>query len=349
MKPFIQLKTTNLPLLILLLLVCFALLPRAQAVIPPPDGGYPGFNTAEGDHALFSLTTGSANTAVGWSSLRNDTTGNFNTALGAGALLSNGNGDRNTATGVAALLSNVGGVFAGGSFNTANGTAALVRNSTGFGNTAIGDSALSNNTTGSNNTALGFNAGSAVTTASNVIAIGTEGANVDNTCFIGNIRNVPVNASGVPVVIDLNNQVGTIVSSRRFKNDIKPMHNASEAVLALKPVTFRYKSDKTETPQFGLVAEDVAKVNPDLVVCDENGKIYTVRYEAVNAMLLNEFLKEHRKNEKQEATIAQLKKELQANAAQHQKQIDALSAALQKVSAQVEVSNAKPQMAENDQ
>ncbi len=335
MNPLIQDKSIFLSLLIASVVACSEVLPTAQAVVPPPDGGYPNFTTAEGQNALFSLTTGSANTAAGWSALRNDTTGSNNTAIGAGALLSNGTGNRNTATGVAALLSNVGGVLTGGSFNTATGTAALVLNSTGFGNTAMGDSALSNNTSGSNNIALGFNAGSTVTSASNVIAIGTDGRNVDNTCFIGNIRDAVVNASGTPVVIDLNNQLGTLVSSRRFKSDIKPMHNASEAILALKPVTFHYKSDKTDTPQFGLVAEDVAEVNPDLVVRNKNGEIHSVRYDAVNAMLLNEFLKEHRKNEQQEATIAQLTKELQANAAQHQKQIDAITASLQKVNAQL--------------
>lgn len=313
--------------LITFALVCFALSPRVQAVVPAPDGGYPNFTTAEGQNALFSLTTGSANTAVGWFSLRNDTTGSNNTAIGAGALLSNDTGRRNTATGVGALLSNHGGLLGAGSFNTANGTAALLQNSTGFGNTAIGDNALSSNTTGSNNTALGFSAGTAVTTASNVIAIGTEGANVDNTCFIGNIRDAAVNASGVPVVIDLNNQLGTIVSSRRFKNEINPMDKASEAILALKPVTFHYKSDTTGTPQFGLIAEEVAEVNPDLVVRDKNGELYTVRYDAVNAMLLNEFLKEHKKIEKLEATVADL------------------AAQLQKVSARVEMNNSGAQLA----
>src|SRR5215211_5673769 len=220
LRGFLRMKTTIRLLITILPFLCLSAAgPKAQAVIPPPDGGYPGFNTAEGQNALFSLTTGSANTAVGWLSLRNDTTGSNNTAMGAGALLSNDTGRRNTATGVGALLSNHGGLLGAGSFNTANGTAALFQNSTGFGNTAIGDNALSSNTTGSNNTALGFSSGTAVTTASNVIAIGTEGANVDNTCFIGNIRNTAVNASGVPVVIDLNNQLGTIVSSRRFKKE----------------------------------------------------------------------------------------------------------------------------------
>jgi hypothetical protein len=147
----------------------------------------------------------------------------------------------------------------------------------------------------------------------------------------------------VPVVIDSAGQLGTMSSSRRFKKQIKPMDQTSEAILALKPVTFHYKSDKTNRPEFGLVAEEVAKVNPDLVVRDAQGEIYSVRYEAVNAMLLNEFLKEHRKVEQQEATITQLKKDFQATVTHQQEQIEALTAGLQKVSAQVETSRPAPQ------
>src|SRR5207248_654582 len=146
------------------------------------------------------------------------------------------------------------------------------------------------------------------------------------------------NANAIPVVIDSAGQLGTTSSSARFKNEIKPMNTASEAILALKPVTFHYTSDNTNTPQFGLIAEEVAKVNPDLVVRDENGEIYTVRYDAVNAMLLNEFLKEHRKVEQQEAAIvglksmvAQQQRDFQTTIAQQQKQIEALTAGLQKM------------------
>jgi hypothetical protein len=187
---------------------------------------------------------------------------------------------------------------------------------------------LFNNTTGGSNTALGATAGFSVTTASSVICIGSFGANVSNSCFIGNIREVQTqNANAIPVLIDSAGQLGTISSSRRFKNEIKSMDSASEAILALKPVTFHYKSDKTAAAQFGLIAEEVANVNPDLVVREKNGEIYTVRYEAVNAMLLNEFLKAHRQIEEQGTMIAQ-----------QQKQIEALTAGLQKVSAQVQVS-----------
>jgi hypothetical protein len=205
---------------------------------------------------------------------------------------------------------------------------------------------------------LGFLAGSNVTTANNVICIGSAGANVSNTCFIGRIRGVTTqNANAIPVLVDSAGQLGTLSSSRRFKTEIKPMDNASATILALNPVTFHYKSDKTSMPQFGLIAEEVAEVNPDLVVHDENGEIYTVRYDAVNAMLLNEFLKEHRKNEeqqgtigqlksnaaKQEATISELKKDMGVLTAQLKEQ----AAQIQKVSAQLEATKPAPQVVNN--
>jgi trimeric autotransporter adhesin len=395
---------------ILMGIVCMGFLPRVQAVVPPPDGGYPNFTTAEGTNALQSLTTGSANTAIGWSSLLTNAAGSFNTATGAGsllfntadantafgaaALLFNTTGTNNTAVGATALLNNTTGsnnVATGfqalvnndtGDYNTANGFQALSSNTTGIanvatgpgtlfnnidgggntgtganfvlfnnthggGNTATGDftlannqtgnfntadgwAALSNNIGGSANTALGWNAGQAVTSADDVICIGQDvaGENVSNTCYIGNIFGV-TSASSTAVFVNSLGKLGTVVSARRFKDEIKPMDKASEAILALKPVTFRYKQevDPARSPQFGLVAEDVEKVNPDLVVRDAEGKVNTVRYDAVNAMLLNEFLKEHKTVREQGATIAELKK-----------QIEALTAGLQKVSAQLEVS-----------
>jgi uncharacterized coiled-coil protein SlyX len=167
---------------------------------------------------------------------------------------------------------------------------------------------------------------------------------VSDTCFIGNIRDVTTqNGDAIGVVIDSAGQLGTAGSSAKFKKDIQPMDKASEAVLALQPVTFHYKSDKRNTPQFGLIAEEVAKVNSDLVVRDKNGEIYTVRYEAVNAMLLNEFLKQHR-------TVQELKSNTakqEATIAQQQKQIEALTAGLQKVSAQLETSKPAPQVVNN--
>jgi hypothetical protein len=327
MNPLIQLKRTP-PLLITLTLLCFGLLPRAQAVVPPPDGGYPGFNTAEGQNALVSLTTGVGNTAVGWVSLGTISDGSFNTATGAASLLSNV-GDANTAFGAAALLSNRTGedntaVGAAAlvnnldSSNTAIGSGALVANTTGFRNTAIGQSALYQNITGGGNTALGFGAGALVTSANNVISIGHGGGNVNNSCWIGNIYGALIDPVYSVVAVDFYGKLGTIASARRFKRDIEPMENASEAILSLKPVRFHYKGDVKNIPCFGLVAEDVEQVNPHLIVRDENGEPLSVRYEQINAMLLNEFLKEHRNVQKltstvakQEATVAQQERKIQ--------------------------------------
>jgi uncharacterized coiled-coil protein SlyX len=347
-----------------ILLACFGFLPGAQPVVPAPDGGYPGGNTAEGQNALLSLANGVHNTAIGYLSLRNTTTGSYNTALGSGTLLAN-TADGNTATGVFALISNtIGGLNTAngalalfsnteGGNNTANGFKALNVNTTGGSNTANGVGALFNNSTGSRNTALGAFAGQGISTAHNVIAIGTAGANVSNSCFIGHIHGETIDpATALIVAVDAAGKLGTSTSSRRFKHDIKPMDKSSEAILALKPVTFHYTSDTRGTPQFGLIAEEVAEINPDLVVRDKNGDIYTVRYDAVNAMLLNEFLKEHRKNEEQKATIAQLKSTVEkqeATNAQQQKQIEALTAGLQKVSAQVEMGRPAPRVVVKNQ
>ena len=218
-----------------------------------------------------------------------------------------------------------------------------------YTNTAIGFSAL-DNSKGNFNVALGAGAGIGVTTANDVICIGRSvtGVDVSGTCFIGNIRGVaPQNANALPVVIDGEGQLGTMSSSKRFKKEIKPMENASDSLLRLQPVTFHYKSDSTNRPEFGLIAEDVAKVNPDLVVRDDSGEIYTVRYDAVNAMLLNEFLKEHSK-------VENLKNDFQATVAQRQQEIAALAATvkeqasqIQKVSAQLEASGPAPQVVNN--
>jgi predicted ribosome quality control (RQC) complex YloA/Tae2 family protein len=218
----------------------------------------------------------------------------------------------------------------------------------GSDNTAIGFQALLNNFDGNRNTALGVNAGANVVIASNVICIGANiaGADTSDTCFIGNIRGVTtINNDAIPVRIDSAGQLGTESSSRRYKTDIKPIEKASESILSLKPVSFRYKVHKAGTPNFGLIAEEVAKVNPDLVIYDADGKPYTVRYDAVNAMLLNEFLKEHRRVENQESRI----QKQDATIAWQQKQIDALTAGLQKVSAELEVVRSAPQTVLNDQ
>jgi len=381
-------KLQNL-ILILILIVCIGLLPKAQAIFPPPDGDYPGGNTAEGKEALLSLTDGTYNTAVGFFSLRANRSGNFNTAIGAGALLDN-RAEENTAVGAAALLHTTSGSFntatgSGALFNnligrnnTANGFQALASNTIGPSNTATGSTALQNNQMGSNNTAtgdealfsniagslntangdqalfsnisgnfntaIGFEAGFNQTTGSSNVYIGANILGTDgesNTCYIASIFG-QTSASGIPVLINSDNKLGTTTSSKRFKEDIKPMGKTSETLFALNPVTFRYKKeiDSAGTSQFGLVAEEVEKMNPDLVVRDKEGKPYSVRYDQVNAMLLNEFLKEHRK-------VEELTKQFQAANAQHQKQIDALTAGLQKVSAQLEAGKPAPQVVNN--
>ena len=415
-----------------------ALSPGMRAVTPPPDGGYPGNNTAEGSNALLGLTSGTFNTAIGMSSLQSDTIGSFNTAIGAFALLSN-TASENTATGAGALLSNTtggsntaNGALAlesntTGSFNTANGAFALLNN-TASRNTATGFEALESNTTGSdntasgagallfnrsgeyncafgsgalasnvsagdntaigyqtlfsnssegilntavgfqalfsnngfialqntavgatalysntgtNNTALGFGAGFNQTTGSNNVYIGAgiNGvAGESNACRIASIFGQTV-ANGSAVFVTSGNKLGMTTSSKRFKEDIKSMDKASEAVFALKPVSFRYKKevDPTRTAQFGLVAEDVEKVNPDLIVRDSAGKPYSVRYDQVNAMLLNEFLKEHK-------TVLELKTEIAELTATVKEQ----AAQIQKVSARLEVSERRSRTVLND-
>jgi uncharacterized coiled-coil protein SlyX len=190
-------------------------------------------------------------------------------------------------------------------------------------------------------------AGGNVETANNVICIGAfvAGEDVSDSCYIGSVFQRPVAANSLPVLVDGFGKLGTASSSARFKKEIKPMDCASESILAFKPVTFRYKSDETKTPQFGLIAEEVAKVNPALVLPDKEGKPYTVRYDAVNAMLLNEFLKEHRTV--QELKSAAAKQE--ATIERQQKQIEALTAGLQKVSTQLELNKPAPQTVLNNQ
>jgi hypothetical protein len=404
-------------ILIVLGLICLTLLftPSAFAVRPPPDGGYAGGNTAEGQNALLSLSAGTFNTAVGFLSLMNDTAGQFNTAVGAGALFFNvgnpgsGEGVENTATGAAALLTNTTGfantaigadalfsnttasantavgaraLFSNtiGTENTASGFNALMSNTTGNSNTAMGCNALISNTAGTNNTANGVSALSSNTSGGGNVAVGTGAlfnndmgsANTalgvsalannlatDNTAigseagffattgrgnvyvgaemtgfpdesqhtYVRNINTTPVSGTGTDTVtVDLTTGLlGHASSSRRYKEDIKPMDNLSEALYRLHPVTFRYNKtiDRTQSLAFGLIAEDVAEVNQDLVAHNSQGQPESVHYEMVNAMLLNEFLKEHRHVQEQDAIIAR-----------QQEQIEALTAGLQRLSAQ---------------
>jgi endosialidase-like protein len=299
--------------------IFFASVPLTYAVVPAPDGGYASANTAEGTNALFSLTTGAWNTAVGFEALRANTTGATNTAIGLRALRDNLDGDANTAVGSQAL----------------------------------------NNTTGSHNIAVGAQAGLNITTGSDNIDVGSSGtamdgktirigrAGVQDHTFIAGISGVPL-AGGAPVVIRTDGQLGVAsVSSARFKEQIKPIDKASEAIFALRPVTFLYKKDidPQGMPQFGLVAEEVAKVNPDLVTRDDKGALYTVRYDAVNAMLLNEFLKEHGKVEQLAATAEQQAKEIKALSATVKEQ----AAQIQKVNARLELDKPAPRTVLNNQ
>ena len=262
--------------------------------------------------------------------------GTQNTAVGTAALLSNTTGVNNTATGSTALLNNN-----TGNHNTADGARALLLNTTGSSNIAIGRDALVTNTSGNFNIAIGAGAGSQITDAFNCIAIGHQGINVSQSCFIGNIRNAVVAPDAAPVLIDSAGKLGTTTgSSRRFKTQIKPMDKTSESILGLKPVTFCYTGDNTNTPQFGLIAEDVVEVNPELTVRDKTGELVTVRYDEVNAMLLNEFLKEHRKVEELKSAIAQQQKTTEALIARLNEQ----EAQIQKVSGEVEARKAVLQM-----
>ena len=312
-------------------------------------------NTANGNHALFSNTTGAQNTAIGLQALLNNTTGTGNTANGAFALFAGTTGEINTAFGVEALMNNTTGSnnTANGAFalesnttgegNTASGAAALATNIDGFQNTAIGAHALFQNTAGSNNTAIGFGAGELITGNGNV-CIGAFFPGVpgeSNTTRIKNIATTALN-TGMLVEVDADGKLGFITSSRRYKHEIEPMDKASEALFALKPVTFRYNGDidPAHVKMFGLIAEDVAKVSPDLAVRNAKGEVDAIRFDSINAMLLNEFLKEHKKVEEQQAMIAELRKEMETTVARLKEQ----DSRVQKVSAQIEMGNPKPQI-----
>ena len=315
------------------------------------------FNTATGLSALHDNTLGESNTAVGDHALFANIDGDGNTAIGTEALTANGSGNDNTAAGLDALHNN-----AGGSFNTAYGNDALLSNHDGSGNTAVGSFALSNIVNGNSNVAVGENAGENLTAAdSNNIDIGFDVVGVageSNTIRIGNpdvtttiVRGISGQTipSGASVLVAANGQLGTATSSKRFKEKIRPMDEASKTLFSLKPVTFRYKKeiDPAGAQQFGLIAEDVEEINPDLVVRDENGQVNTVRYDQVNAMLLNEFLKEHRKSEDQQATVCELKlvvAEQEKRLRHQEKQIAMLTAAFERVSTQHEINRAAPRL-----
>lgn len=368
-------KLPDPQLLITIFVTVVAFSQDARAVNPPPDGGYPNGNTAEGQKALLNLTSGGYNTAVGFIALASNMVGGFNTGIGAGALLAN-TSENNTATGAAALLSNTTGtnntatgafaLFSNvsgtentavgtqaltahtgsrntavgalalldhqtGDFNNAFGALALRRDTNGIGNNAIGDSALENLTNGSNNVAIGDSAGQSLASGSGNVYIGgnSQGANNEsNHTYIRNINGTTVSGGGTDTVtVNLaTGLLGHLSSSRRYKENIKPINTASEALYRLNPVSYRYKKDidSTQACSFGLIAEEVAAVNPDLVARNSEGQPESVHYEMVNAMLLNEFLKEHR-------TVLELKEQIAVLTATVKEQ----AAQIEKVSAEV--------------
>ena len=316
------------------------------------------FNTGVGGGAL-TLNNADSNTAVGAAALLLNTSGGENVAVGTDALVFNSIASDNNAVGAFALFNNDSSGNGSANFNNAHGRNALQANVDGTQNNAMGDDAMFNNTLGSFNTAVGDDAldgcvdgssnvavgdeaGTDVVSGSNIICIGAgvlgggPFADLDNTCYIGSIHDEPVSDAGSAqaVYVDVNNVLGFLPSSQRFKHDIKPMDNASEAILKLKPVTYKYNSDKAGKTQYGLIAEEVAKVAPELVFRDKNGDIETVRFEQVGSMLLNEFLKEHKKVEELQSTVAQQQKGMEVLTAQLKEQ----ASQIQKVSAQLEVS-----------
>ena len=316
-----------------------------QALYSTVTNGFSPFGiTATGYQALYSNTTGYGVVANGYQALYSNTTGFGNTAVGPQSLYSNTTGFQNVGYGSVTLFSNT-----TGRQNSGTGNQAMYSNTTGIRNTAMGFAALYNNTTGHGNITVGAFAGINLTTGNNNIDIGNEGVAdeagtirigdpaLQSATFVAGIFGAAT-AGGIPVYVDATGQLGTLPSSQRFKNEIRPMEKASEAILSLRPVTFRYKKeiDPKSVPQFGLVAEEVAKVNPDLVARDGKGEIYSVRYEAVNAMLLNEFIKEHRQVQEQQKQIDKLTAQLKEQAA-----------LIQKVSAQVELSRPAPQVVNN--
>jgi hypothetical protein len=326
---------------------CLAMSPPARAVCRDGCTGVNGTFLGE------NTRTGHDETAIGANTLQLGVYRVHNTANGANALSSNTSGNRNVAVGFNALFSNEGGIdnTADGSNalygntignnNVAGGYKALFTNQSGSFNAAIGFRALYQNT-GSNNVALGFNAGSSLTTGDGNVCIGYNVLGVageSNTTRISNIYSSA--ASARLVYIKSDGKVGTLVSSGRFKEEIKSMENASEAILALKPVSFRYKREiePNGAIMFGLIAEEVEKIDPDLVTRNDKGQAETVRYEAVNAMLLNEFLKQHRKVEDHERRL----EEQERTIARHQSEIRALASQIQKASAEVRLIKFAPQ------
>ena len=318
--------------LIALICALFAVPLTAHAVCE--EGCLNGEHTVLGEDALFSITTGTENVALGYEALHDTTSGLNNTATGHSALHRNVVGFNNTANGWHSLM------ITTGNQNTGVGCDALVNNTTGSNNIAVGFRAGVNLNTGSNNIDIGSNG---VLGESNTIRIGNAGA--QSAAFVAGIRGVAVTGAQ-PLGVSVSGQLGVRASSARFKEAISSMDKSSEAILSLRPVSFRYKKelDPKEEPQFGLVAEEVAKVNPDLVVADDQGKPFTVRYDEINVMLLNEFLKEHRKVETQDKKVQQL----ETTVARLEAALKQQAAQIQKVNEKVELSKPAPRMVTND-
>jgi hypothetical protein len=273
-------------------------------------------NTAIGFDALYFNTNGHLNTATGMAALEGNTTGVGNTATGIGSLANNGAGNQNVAMGWNALY------FNKGSDNTAIGAYALQNNGSGLNNIGVGIEAGVYLTTGSNNIMIG-NQGAAA--EANTIRIGTEG--VQTSAYLAGIFNSPV-TEGCAVVVESTGQLGCTQSSARYKRDIKDMGSASDKLMQLRPVTFLYKTDKTDTRHFGLIAEEVDKVFPEMVVHGADGKVETVAYQMLPAMLLNEL----QKQEKASDQLARLLEQKDAQIASLQRQV----VAIQRQNAQIE-------------
>jgi hypothetical protein len=314
-------------------------------------------NNAVGEGALLSNTTGDDNNAVGWGALSSNTTGRFNVAVGQCALCSNTTGNHNIALGLSTLSNNT-----TGSENIAMGTSALQDNTTGGDNTALGELALLSNTTGNSNIAVGSSAGQNLTTGSNNIDIGNDGVGAEeNTIrigvpgtqtatFIAGISDGVGNGTGVAVYVDSTGQLSPIVSSARFKDDIRDMGESTSGLMKLRPVRFRYKKEINSSglEQYGLVAEEVAKVYPDLVVYDDKGRPQTVRYHFVNAMLLNEVQKQARQITAQRQQLSEQGRQIETLTSQARQvnaqtqQIEALTGRLVQLEATVSAQGHAP-------
>jgi polyhydroxyalkanoate synthesis regulator phasin len=295
-----------------------------------------GFNTAVGSVALYGNSTGSYNSATGSQALYTNTAGNYNTANGANALLANTSGSYATALGAYALRANT-----TGESNTGFGAYALPANTTGGNNIGIGVQSLYQNATGSNNIAVGFQAAYNLINGSNTIEIGSAGAAGDKNLIRLGTQGTQTEAiiagvygstvTGSAVYVTSAGKLGVLASSERYKTAIAPMGSNSEKLQQLRPVTFQLKNDPSGAVQYGLIAEEVNKVYPELVIRDDLGTIQGLRYEELTPMLLNEVQKQQARiealsnqNAEQARQIADIKHQQQDQIAAQSAQIKAL-------------------------